>query len=89
VIIPAHLNLPLIVKNRITGKSLPMAVINERNTQANKKKAGYVAKNILEKNRNEQGNLGILDASGKVIVPPGLKTIFLGWNAARTGSSPV
>ena len=30
--------------------------------------------------RNEQGNLGILDASGKVIVPPGLKAIFLGWN---------
>lgn len=30
--------------------------------------------------RNEQGNIGILDASGKVIVPPGLKAIFLGWN---------
>ena len=66
-----------------------MAVINARNAKANKKQASYVAKNILEKNRNEQGNLGILDASGKVIVPRGLKTIFLGWNAARTGSPPL
>jgi hypothetical protein len=61
------------VKNTEEGDAhKKQLVINEK-----RKKEVYAGLRVF---RNEQGNVGILDADGKVIVPPGLKAISLGWN---------
>ena len=61
------------IKNNEEGEAhKKQMAINEQ-----RKKEVYAGLRVF---RNEQGNVGILDASGKVIVPPGLKAIFLGWN---------
>ncbi|HEY9342481.1 MAG TPA: hypothetical protein VIQ23_12930 [Hanamia sp.] len=61
------------IKNKEEGEAhKKQLAINEK-----RKKEVYAGLRVF---RNEQGNLGILDADGKVIVPPGLKAIFLGWN---------
>ncbi len=61
------------IKNTEEGEAhKKQMAINEK-----RKKEVYAGLRVF---RNEQGNLGILDSDGKVIVPPGLKAIFLGWN---------